>query len=87
MGNGQVDVPQLPVWTCLAVIIAKAVIPGFPAEKAGIQGGDEIVAIDGTRIIHWYQMADIIHAHPNEELRITILRDGQEIEKRITPQL
>ena len=61
--------------------IVEAVVPGYPAEKAGIQGGDEIVAIDETRIIDWYQMANIIHAHPNEELRVTILRDGQEIEK------
>lgn len=61
--------------------------PGFPAEKAGVQAGDEIVAIDGTQVVHWIQMRDIIHAHPNEELQITFLRDGQEIEKSIIPQL
>ncbi len=67
--------------------VVEEVIPGYPAEKAGIQKGDEIVVIEGTRIIHWIQMAKIIHAHPDEELRITLLRDGQEIEKLITPQL
>lgn len=67
--------------------VVEMVVPGYPAEKAGIQGGDEIVAIDGTRIIHWDQMATIINAHPNEELPITLLRNGESIEKKITPQL
>jgi regulator of sigma E protease len=67
--------------------IVGGVQPGFPAEKAGVQIGDEIIAINDVHIIHWIQMADVIHAHPNEELQITFLRNGQEITKPITPQL
>jgi regulator of sigma E protease len=61
--------------------------PGFPAKEAGLQIGDEIININGTQIVHWYQMADIVHAHPEEPLRIIILRDGEEIEKTISPKL
>lgn len=61
--------------------------PGFPAEKAGVQVGDEVIEINGIPIVHWYQMADVVHARPGEELHITFLRDGQEFEKLITPQL
>ena len=61
--------------------------PGFPAEKAGLQVDDEIVGINGTRITHWIQMADIIHAHPEEEVQLTILRNGEEIEMTVTPKL
>ena len=60
--------------------------PGMPAEKAGFQAGDEIVAINGTRIIHWIQMAGIIHSHPDQVLQITLLRNGQEIETSVTPK-
>ncbi|MBD3307808.1 RIP metalloprotease RseP [candidate division KSB3 bacterium] len=60
---------------------------GFPAEEAGIQPGDEIVNINGTPIHHWIQMANIIHAHPEEALQITIQRDGERIDKTISPKL
>ncbi len=60
--------------------------PGFPAEKAGLQAGDEIVGINETRIVHWYQMANFIHAHPEEELQITVLRAEEEISMTITPK-
>ncbi len=59
---------------------------GFPAESAGIQAGDEIIAINGTKIIHWIQMADIVHAHPGEELAVTVRRGDQEIDMMITPK-
>ncbi len=61
--------------------------PGFPAEEAGLQPGDEIVAIDGAPVVHWIQMANIVHAHPDEELALTIQRDSQTLNKTITPRL
>ncbi len=60
--------------------------PGFPAEEAGMQVGDMIVGINDTRIVHWVQMANIIHAHPEEELQVTVLRGGEEVEMQIAPE-
>jgi regulator of sigma E protease len=60
--------------------------PGYPAEKAGLQIGDQIIAIDGTQIMHWFQLVRIVSAHPDEELQITVLRDGKEIDFAITPK-
>ncbi len=59
---------------------------GFPAEEAGIQVGDEIIGINGEKIVHWVQMANIVHAHPEEELAVTILRGDQTIDMKITPK-
>ncbi len=60
--------------------------PNFPAEKAGVRIGDEIIEIDGQAIVHWIQMATIVHARPDEELQVLILRDGERIPMQITPQ-
>jgi len=70
--------------------IFKAIIggiqPGFPADKAGMQAGDEIIAINGTRITHWVEMAEYIHAHPEEPLAIKLVRAGQELDLTVTPK-
>jgi regulator of sigma E protease len=66
--------------------VVGGLMPGYPAEKEGFQVGDEIISINDTQIVHWLQMINIVNAHPNEELRIKFLRNGQEIEKFITPQ-
>jgi regulator of sigma E protease len=60
---------------------------GFPADKEGLQEGDRIVAINGIPIHHWLAMAEIVHNNPGKELEITILRNGQEIRKKMTPQV
>ncbi|MGW8323704.1 MAG: RIP metalloprotease RseP, partial [Thermodesulfobacteriota bacterium] len=43
-----------------------SVSPDMPAEKAGVQAGDRIVAINGVPIHYWGQMAAIIRAHPDD---------------------
>ncbi len=63
------------------------VSPNMPAEKAGLQAGDRIVAINGTPIRYWGEMATIIRAHPNEPLRIDIDRDGKHILVTASPTL
>lgn len=60
--------------------------PGFPAEEAGLQVGDEILSINGQKIIHWDQMADIINAHPGEELELVVRRGDDTFETRLTPK-
>lgn len=65
--------------------IVGGLLPGYPAEKVGLQVGDEIVAINDAPIEHWVQMARVVNAHPNEELRLTVLRNGQTLQIAITP--
>jgi regulator of sigma E protease len=51
-----------------------AVSPGMPAEEAGLEAGDRIVAINGTPIRYWGEMAEIIRTHPGEPLEIEVRR-------------
>lgn len=63
------------------------VLADSPAQKAGLQPGDKIVAIDGQKVNEWSQMVNIIHNQPGKILSFIINRDGKEIKMQITPQL
>ncbi|HEX9020159.1 MAG TPA: RIP metalloprotease RseP [Nitrospirota bacterium] len=62
-------------------------MPGLPAEKAGLQVNDKIVAIDGLRIYYWNQFSTTIKESQGKELEITIERNGKTISLQATPIL
>ena len=58
---------------------------GSPAEKAGIRSGDEMVAVDGTKIDEWDDLIEAIGYSKEDTAEITVLRNGKE--EVITTQL
>ena len=62
------------------------VLPNSPAQKAGLERGDEIMSIDGKPIKNWDEMTGVIKNNPDKPLDFTILHDGSEISKTITPE-
>lgn len=63
-----------------------SVIPGMPADKAGVLEKDKIISIEGKEVSNWKEMAEIIHSKPGEEISIKILRGKEEIPLKIIPQ-
>ncbi|MEK6322301.1 MAG: RIP metalloprotease RseP [Acidobacteriota bacterium] len=57
--------------------LVKAVEPNSPAERAGIQPGDLIVKIDGSSDPKWQYLEDHIAVSPDQDLPVTIKRDGE----------
>jgi len=47
-----------------------------PAARAGLAAGDRIVAIDGVRMQDFREIADYVHARPNQRISIEYLRGG-----------
>ncbi len=59
--------------------------PLAPAAEAGLQPGDEILAVDGTEITSWTQIRELVSASPGEALAVSVSRDGSEREVTMTP--
>lgn len=61
------------------------VVPGGPAQQAGLLSGDKIIAINGQQISRWEEMTKIIKTHPGKQLTLTVQRGGENREIQIVP--
>lgn len=62
------------------------VIAGGVAERAGLQAGDEIIAIDGKEIVYWEEIVSEIRANPGQTLELEVMREGQVFGLSLTPE-
>jgi regulator of sigma E protease len=62
------------------------VLPGHVAEQARLKSGDRIVALDGTPVVEWEQLAKTIHESPGKPVRLTVKRDGRRFDVLVTPR-
>jgi regulator of sigma E protease len=60
--------------------------PGFPAEKIGLQVGDEIVEVQGQPVSTWSELVDLIHARPEIPTQIKIRRGNELLSFEVTPR-
>ncbi len=56
---------------------------GNPAYQAGLRDGDRVVVIDGEPVSSWNEMRERIISRPNEDIPLTIERDGVELEVEV----
>lgn len=62
-------------------VLLSAVSAGSPAEKAGIQGGDIIIALGEHDIADLYGLTDALRAHAaGDRVRVVLIREGEEAE-------
>jgi len=51
--------------------------PQGPAQAAGLQAGDRLLALDGESLADWQALVDRVRALPGEVITLRIERDGQ----------
>jgi len=66
--------------------ILASVSPGKPAEKAGLRGGDRIVAINNDAINTWDDFRLIVSMHPEMPLQVRYERSGVEKTTTLVPE-
>ena len=64
----------------------QSTIPGSPAEAAGLKAGDEIIAVDGHRMVFRTMVIDAVSKKAEQPVEFTIRRNGQDQTIAVTPR-
>ena len=64
-----------------------AVLPGSPADRAGIKSGDQIVEIDGKLVVTWFDLITIVSGKSGQELTMEIKRDSKTLTVKVRPEM
>jgi regulator of sigma E protease len=70
--------PEMPA-------VVGVVLPGEPADVAGVQSGDRVLSIEGVPTLAFEQMRSEIEARAGVPTRIVLERDGARLELTVTP--
>ncbi len=88
---GEEVVTLRPAWLGISMqngeegIEIRESLPNSPANKAELNAGDLITAMDGEKVREAHQAQAIIaHKRPGDKLRVAVRRDGEEKEVEVT---
>ena len=59
--------------------------PGFPAARVGLKPGDQIVGLDGRKMLCWPRLTLALQAGNGKPVALTVLRDGKEFQVSLKP--
>ena len=65
--------------------VVGVVAAGSPAAGADIRAGDRIVSVADHTVNNWDQFLIAIGSRPNREVSVTLLRNGMEVTRKVTP--
>ncbi|HEX9013389.1 MAG TPA: trypsin-like peptidase domain-containing protein, partial [Anaerolineaceae bacterium] len=75
---------QLGISQTQGVILAQ-IVPGSPAEKAGMQPNDVITAVDGKKLVNDSDLGLFLNSHrPGDKVSFTVERSGQTLNVQVT---
>lgn len=69
-----------------ATLAVAEVVPGKPADRAGLRAGDRIVAVEGRRVSTWEEVVTLVRASPGKPLALTVERMGQLEDTVVVPE-
>ncbi len=66
--------------------VLTSVSEGFPAAEAGLQAGDEIISMNGSRVHFFREVSQFSIFHPGEDVKLVYERDGERHEAVLSPK-
>jgi regulator of sigma E protease len=63
-----------------------ALLPGAPAERAGIEAADRVLAVDGEPIESWWEFVRAVEARPEQRTEVLLLREGRQLTRVVVPE-
>ncbi len=76
-----------PVLVDEKVTIIGSIVKDSPAQSAGLMPGDQIIRMDNHAISSWKEVLNTIALSSNDKLHMGVLRDGQNLDIEVTPQM
>jgi len=61
------------------------VLPGMPAERAGLKAGDVVTALEGRPVRTWDDLAEAIHERPGQPTRLELKRGSEALTVSVVP--
>lgn len=66
--------------------VADEVVPGDPADLAGLQSGDRVISAGGEAMPDWSAWVAYVRARPGEEILLQVQRGEQRFETTVVPK-
>ena len=67
--------------------VVDSVVAGRPADRAGLQKGDSIIALDGAPVRRWTEVTERVSVSAGQEVVLDVVRGGRTEKVRVTPEL
>lgn len=62
------------------------ILPDSPAERAGLQPFDAVLAVDGEPVADWSEWVEAVQQAPERALQVSLRRDGRPLTLTVRPQ-
>lgn len=64
----------------------RAVVAGDPADRAGLRAGDEVVSVNGERVVFSRQLSEALRRNAGKRVELLVRRGGEEMRIGMMPE-